>query len=212
MAAEADTELWGPYVGVKLVAFDFDKTITAKHTRGAIWIPDHLQKDVLLKNFVDHAFFKRLMEALKANGVLVCVATYADTEDGALASGGSLVRAYLDAALDGNSSQYIPDEHIEAWNPENRKMVSKKVGKNKHLEALCRRVAPKLKKSEVVLFDDTESNVLEAHARGYISQMVPPAVVNEETGAVTGGLTYALWREFLGAERVRPRGGDCQIM
>jgi hypothetical protein len=75
---------------------------------GAIWIPDHLEPEKLRNNFADLAFFKQLMSALKEHGCLICVATYADTEDGALASGGSLVRAYLDAALDGASKDFIP--------------------------------------------------------------------------------------------------------
>jgi hypothetical protein len=51
------------------------------------------------------------------------------------------------------------DENIEAWNPENRKLDPKKIGKNMHLEALRKRIGSGLKKSEIVLFDDTRENI-----------------------------------------------------
>eukprot|EP00048_Salpingoeca_helianthica_P016750 m.234037 g.234037 ORF g.234037 m.234037 type:complete len:211 (+) comp19392_c0_seq1:99-731(+) len=208
----AEDELWPAHMSVKMVVFDFDKTITAKHTRGAIWMPDHLETANLQKNFADFAFFKQLMAVLKAHNCFICVATYADTEEGALSSGGGLVRAYLDAALEGNSQTFIPDDHIEAWNPENRRMDPKKVGKNKHIEALVKRIAPGIRKKEVVLFDDTEGSVLEARARGYLGQYVPAAEVNEDTQEVKGGLTAAIWREFVESERTRPRDKGCLLM
>ncbi len=53
-----------------------------------------------------------------------------------------------------------PDSHIEAWNPENRDMTMRDAGKNLHLEKLVERMAPKTKKSDVVLFDDSERNCI----------------------------------------------------
>ena len=86
-----------------------------------------------------------------------------------------------------------------------------KVGKNKHIEALIKRVDPQIRKHEVVLFDDTEANVLEAQAKGYGAHFVPAAEVDEETGVARGGLTRAVWAAFLSSERPKPRGG-CVVM
>ena len=52
----------------------------------------------------------------------------------------------------------ISDDAIEAWNPDNMDMNSRVVGKNKHLENLQKRLAPTMKKSAIVLIDDTERN------------------------------------------------------
>ena len=50
------------------------------------------------------------------------------------------------------------DDCIEAWNPDNLDMNSKLVGKNKHLDKLRARLTPGLKKSAIVLIDDSERN------------------------------------------------------
>merc|ERR1712224_1115826 len=83
----------------------------------------------------------------------------------ALLSGRALVRKYLDLALDGKSAEYFPDEQIQAFNPENQDMDSRKVGKSVHLQTL--RTAPKLKPKELVLFDDSERNCILARKAGY---------------------------------------------
>lgn len=199
-------ELWPDGMSLGMAVFDFDKTITAKHTRGAIWISDHLQPDVLRKNFASLSFFQELIPLLHSKGCRVCVATFADSEDGALASGVSLVRAYLDAALE-NSRSIIPDENIEAWNPDNRSMDPKRVGKNKHLENLCKRLLPTVKKKDVALFDDTEANVALASMKGYRAHFVPAAEIDEDTGVARNGLSREIWMEFLRAPSPSPTGG-----
>jgi hypothetical protein len=42
----AESELWPAHMSVKMVVFDFDKTITAKHTRGASDPHDSLSASV----------------------------------------------------------------------------------------------------------------------------------------------------------------------
>ena len=41
-----------------MYVFDFDKTITNKHTRGAVFIPSQAEPDELRKNFADLEFFR----------------------------------------------------------------------------------------------------------------------------------------------------------
>ena len=98
---------WPEFLQTKLIVLDFDKTITNKHTRGAIFHLAGMEVDVLKKNFADLDFFKVIIPII-CRHASVAIATYADEEQESLCSGVALVRRYLDVAFDGKSQQYIP--------------------------------------------------------------------------------------------------------
>jgi len=115
------------------------------------------------------------------------------------------------------TAPYIPDANIEAWNPENREMDSKVVGKNLHLDALRKRIDPKMKKAHIVLFDDSDRNIVVAAKSGYAVQAVEPARSEEEDGPAKGstptGFCQHYWTEFLKAEQNRPaKSGGCALL
>jgi hypothetical protein len=126
MASGAGDELWPEFLQYGMVVLDFDKTITNKHTRGAIFQASLAEEAELVKNFADLAFFKTvrcvhacvpacMSHAGRAPQIIpimkshahVCIATFADDEEEALVSGKALVRKYLDVAFP-NSQTIIP--------------------------------------------------------------------------------------------------------
>jgi hypothetical protein len=114
----------------------------------------------------------------------VAIATFADDEEEALISGKALVRKYLDIAFgEQKSKELIPgsismrvfmpcihflnsiprtllDVLIEAWNPDNKDMRSRLVGKNYHLEALMKQLPADTNRKTVLLVDDSERNCI----------------------------------------------------
>lgn len=50
--------VWPDSLKFGMFVFDFDKTITNKHTRGAIFQPVMAEPDELRKNFADLEFFR----------------------------------------------------------------------------------------------------------------------------------------------------------
>jgi hypothetical protein len=140
------------------------------------------------------------------------VATFADDEEESLLSGKALVRKYFDVAFGAEDSlRFLPDAHIEAWNPENRDMDPKAVGKNLHLEALCKRLG--VKKKQVVLFDDSNKNCELARKKGYSAIDIKEPVRADDSDDVTGGFGEDAWKNFLVAEAQRANsGGGCVLM
>eukprot|EP00050_Salpingoeca_kvevrii_P010492 m.8691 g.8691 ORF g.8691 m.8691 type:complete len:209 (+) comp2889_c0_seq1:370-996(+) len=190
---------------IKMVVLDFDKTITKRHTRGAIFQTAALADEELLKNLADVEFFRKIVPIICKNAKL-CIATFADHEEESLLSGVALVRKYLDIALAGDSSRFIPDVQIEAWNPENRDMDMKVVGKDLHLDALRKRIDPKLKKSQIVLFDDSDRNIVLASKKGYATQFVVAAKDGDD-GSEPTGFCLDAWQKFLTKQANRKEGG-----
>lgn len=212
MASVSDEFACPPWLKSKLVVLDFDKTITNRHTRGAIFQPSGLDEHVLLQNFADIEFLRKFVPAAVRAGAKVCIATFADTEAESLLSGLALVRRYLDVAFNGKSANYIPDEHIEAWNPENRELDMKVVGKNMHLDNIVARVSASSKKSDVFLFDDSERNCLLARKVGYSAYFVEPASADDDGRPVkpNTGFCHFAWTEFL-KEQQKKRGDGCVL-
>ena len=178
---------------------------------------------------------------------MVCIATFCDREEEALCSGPELVRKYLDVAFEG-SQQYIPGDvrtladrrlphrGLEPREPQARLEGDagciahrQKVGKNLHLEALRKRLAPQLKRSEIVLFDDSEANIVEvcyppaaflashlvrdlqARAKGYAVQLVDaPKVDDAPTPAPTDAPADASVPAAEAPAETTPRGGFCR--
>eukprot|EP00730_Choanoeca_flexa_P003790 TRINITY_DN11501_c0_g2_i1.p1 TRINITY_DN11501_c0_g2~~TRINITY_DN11501_c0_g2_i1.p1 ORF type:complete len:207 (+),score=38.56 TRINITY_DN11501_c0_g2_i1:659-1279(+) len=204
------TPVWPANTAIKAVVLDFDKTITVKHTRGAIFQTALLEDKNILINFAHLDFFKRVVPVITSNAKL-CIATFADDEEESLLSGKELVRKYLDLAFDGDSKQYIPDNQIIAWNPENRDLQPKVVGKNMHLQELADVL--KLKKKEFVLFDDSERNCFLARKKGYNAIDIPEPVRAQDSDDVTGGFSEESWKEFLIEQAKKQQGGGgCSIM
>lgn len=196
---------------IEMVVLDFDKTITLKHTRGCILQTAMLADEEILKNFADIEFFRTVVPFLVSKGVLVAIATFADDEEESLLSGVPMIRKYLEVAFPGKSESYIPDKAIEAWNPENKDMSQKVVGKNIHLENIRKRIAPNMKKRNIVLFDDSEKNIELGAKAGYCVQYVEPAKSAEEGGAAghPGGFNLNSWNIFIEREKNRKPDGGC---
>jgi hypothetical protein len=65
-----DEELWPATLKINMVVLDFDKTITNKHTRGAIFQSSEMTDDVLSANFADLEFFRRVCLLLVCNSLI----------------------------------------------------------------------------------------------------------------------------------------------
>eukprot|EP00042_Codosiga_hollandica_P012613 m.28429 g.28429 ORF g.28429 m.28429 type:complete len:133 (-) comp40163_c0_seq2:496-894(-) len=102
----SDAELWPAFLNLTMVVFDFDKTITKKHTSGAIFQTAQMADDVLLENFADIEFFRRVIPLFKQHAT-IAIATFADQEEDALLSGKDLVRKYLNLAFGERRSQEL---------------------------------------------------------------------------------------------------------
>ena len=74
MASQSDTSAggelsWPSNVKTEMFVLDFDKTITNKHTRGAIFQTAQLEPEELQSNFADLEFFKKV----SGSGIRICV-------------------------------------------------------------------------------------------------------------------------------------------
>ncbi|EGD80145.1 hypothetical protein PTSG_10829 [Salpingoeca rosetta] len=180
-----DERFWPENTIIKAVVLDFDKTITIKHTRGVVFQPSQLEPENIERNFVDIAFFRRMVEGVrKANpSVKLCIATFADEEEEALCSGRALVRKYLEIAFPNKSTEYFPDEHIQAFNPENQDMDARKVGKVEEASSNDN--------------DDDDDGDDDGDGDG-----VPK---------VKGGLGREVWDKFLHMDTAGGGGGACSL-
>eukprot|EP01147_Barroeca_monosierra_P001979 gene1979-5059_t len=199
--SEKQLELWPDNTSIKALVFDFDKTITARHTRGAIFQLAQMEDSRIENNFSDLNFFRELISGVcKVNpDVKFCIATFADDEEESLCSGVALVRKYLEVAFPEKSKTYFPDNQIQAWNPENQSMDPRKVGKNIHLENL--RKCLHLKKKEMVLIDDSDRNCILARKSGYYAVMIDePEIDDDDQGIIQsakGGLCREAWESII---------------
>ncbi len=64
MSGGGDEEAWPRFLQYGMVVLDFDKTITNKHTRGAIFQASLMEPAELQKNFADLDFFKAVRSAV----------------------------------------------------------------------------------------------------------------------------------------------------
>eukprot|EP00056_Hartaetosiga_gracilis_P005196 m.82319 g.82319 ORF g.82319 m.82319 type:complete len:134 (+) comp12082_c0_seq4:127-528(+) len=101
--------VWPEQSAVKAFVVDFDKTVTAKHTRGAIFQLAMLDDKRILNNFADLEFLQAVVPIIAENATF-CIATFADKEEESLLSGADLVRKYFDLAFDGDSQKYLKGE------------------------------------------------------------------------------------------------------
>jgi len=201
---------------LEVIIFDFDRTITRKHTNGAVMLPAHAKDDFIEKNFADLNFFKWLIPFIKSKKVTPCIASFGEDVKDSFLSGVKLVRKYLDVALGPNSSDLIPDDLIEMWHPESRDLDHKKVGKTHHIHTLVTKVTQRYKGmaarnisySKVALFDDDETNIKIAMKQG-VNAFYCPAVSARNTYDVTG-LHKLIWIEFV-ANKGRSQSG-CVLM
>ena len=56
---------WPEFLTAKMYVLDFDKTITNKHTRGAVWSLELSKPEELQKNFADLDFLRRIIPMMK---------------------------------------------------------------------------------------------------------------------------------------------------
>mmetsp|Transcript_24682 Transcript_24682/g.55823 ORF Transcript_24682/g.55823 Transcript_24682/m.55823 type:complete len:192 (-) Transcript_24682:100-675(-) len=156
--------------GVKAVVFDFDCTITLKHSGGRV----HNDKvDGFLENNISPCF-KELLPVLLANSFGVGVATFSDDfkVPSTYLAGEHLVRKHFEHFFGNRFTEQIP---IIAAFPDvyqtegNYKAIGldRPMPQNKeyHLALLCARW--NLRPHEVVLIDDDYSNVDAAMRHGY---------------------------------------------
>jgi len=197
---------------VKVVIFDFDKTITKKHTGGAVLLPVHASDDFIVNNFADREFFQFVVPFIRAQGIPVAIASFGEPDPEALLSGTALIRKYIDSAFGQKKSRdLIPDHAIALWHPDRRGKDEKKVGKQEHIAEILKNLSLKCKASEVVLFDDDSTNIKIANKKGhravYCQALKEKEMVKE--GKMTG-FNRDIWRDFVKSKG--NLGGGCVVM
>jgi len=192
-----------------MVVFDFDKTITRKHTGGAVMLPAYANDDFIKANFADLEFFKFVVPFIRAQNCLVGIASFGQEEPEAVLSGIPLIRKYLKFALGDKSEELIPDELIALWHPDSKGKEEKKVGKQDHLEYLLNaKSAAGVKMNQIALFDDDENNckiASQKKARVWFC----PAVKSSDTTSPSG-FHREIWAKFISDKG--KAGGGCVLM
>eukprot|EP00039_Didymoeca_costata_P026088 m.14894 g.14894 ORF g.14894 m.14894 type:complete len:228 (-) comp5243_c0_seq1:158-841(-) len=209
-----DTE-WAPATGkIKLIVFDFDKTITRKHTGGMVQLPGQTTDEYITKNFADLKFFRFVVPFIRAQNCAVGIASFGESDEDAILSGIPLIRKYLDIALGKDKSgDLIPDQYIALWHPESKKKDPKKVGKLEHLDELLRHFKQKNPKTpispkNVALFDDDLDNIKIAAKKGY--NVFHCKAVNAKDEVSDTGFNRHVWLDFVGKKGISGEG--CSIM
>lgn len=191
---------------VKLVVFDFDKTITARHTQGSIPVhqPHKTEDEYINKNFADLVFLRFAVPFIKAQNSEVAIASFGEFNEDALLSGKDLIRKYLDTAFGENKSKDLfPDRSIAFWHPESRNQDPKKIGKEDHIKEIKKNIPGKIKASEIVLFDDDEHNIEVAKKSGHRAFHCPAIKADlidaEDWDPVKTptGFHRGIWRNFI---------------
>eukprot|EP00040_Diaphanoeca_grandis_P021864 m.116724 g.116724 ORF g.116724 m.116724 type:complete len:231 (+) comp28531_c0_seq1:254-946(+) len=196
----------GPAMWAKnldVIIFDFDRTITRKHTNGCVLLPAHAKDEYIENNFADLEFFRWVVPQIIKKGLIPCIASFGEDVKDSFLSGVPLVRKYLDHAFGPNSKDLIPNDLIAMWHPESRKEDHKKVGKSHHIEFLVTRVtqrtkgmaAKRLSYSKVALFDDDEVNIKLAQRQGVNAFHCPAVSARDEASA--SGLHKLIWERFV---------------
>jgi len=169
-----------------LFVFDFDQTITMRHTSGQQPVAT-LTDDYVKANLVDPALLRLVVEDILARQDFVKIATYADilAPDPELLQGRALVSRYLDVVFGADRSFLRPDG-MEAFHPAHHRLPA--VGKNVHIRNLLRqinRLKTYVPNSHVVLFDNSAENIKKAHQAGYLGYHCRE------------GFTPLVWQNFL---------------
>eukprot|EP00729_Bicosta_minor_P013978 gene13978-6715_t len=204
---------WAPGKGkIKLIAFDFDKTITRKHTQGAVQLPGQCTPEFIDANFADLEFFRFVVPFIKAQNCEVGVASFGEDQPDAILSGLTLIRAYLDHAFGKEKSQdMIADDMIAVWHPEQKGKDAKKVGKADHLQFLADAFAKngkgKVGKGNMALFDDDKNNIELGQKAGYQVHYCK-ALSGKAEGL--SGFNREVWKDFIVKKGVSSKG--CVIM
>lgn len=153
---------------IKLVVFDFDKTITKLHTQGAVIFQNEATPEFIQSNFADLQFLKFAVPFIKAQGCTVAVASFGSHNDDAIMSGKVLIRKYLDTAFGAKKAlDLFPDHCITFWHPSSKGKDEKKVGKEDHIAEIVKNLPTKPKAAEIMLFDDDETNIHVAKKKGH---------------------------------------------
>mmetsp|Transcript_49170 Transcript_49170/g.72097 ORF Transcript_49170/g.72097 Transcript_49170/m.72097 type:complete len:201 (+) Transcript_49170:261-863(+) len=162
--------------GVKAVVFDFDCTITLKHSGGRV---RNEKMASFLEGNVSPCFLK-LLPALLARSFIVGVATFADSyrAPATHCAGEALVRAHFQHFFGTGFEEQIP---IVAAYPDNYQSESafRSLGlkapmaqsKEYHLHLLCHLWG--LSPAQVALVDDDQKNVMAAANDGHAAMFVP---------------------------------------
>jgi FMN phosphatase YigB (HAD superfamily) len=161
--------------GLKLIVFDFDKTLTKTHTlvsengipRSRFQAP--VSAGQLYQEVTDPEFIQEFVLAALDKGINVAVASFNDrtyrvTSDDL--TGYPLIKAFMDSIFPDNPGIF-GKKNIIAYRPRN----PYKVGKAVHLKVLGKRYL--LKPEEIMLFDDNKYNVFRALDYGYQGYLVP---------------------------------------
>eukprot|EP00041_Stephanoeca_diplocostata_P007004 m.96841 g.96841 ORF g.96841 m.96841 type:complete len:213 (-) comp16673_c0_seq1:195-833(-) len=194
---------------IKCVIFDFDKTITKKHTGGSVLLPVNASDDFIKSNFADLEFFKFCVPFIKAQGVHVAIASFGEEDAEAVLSGLPLIRKYLDLAFGATKSKDLfPDHTIALWHPEKKGKDERKVGKTDHIAEIVKKLGGKLKNSELVLFDDDANNISIGKKKGVHCFYCPATKDLLEEGK-DSGFNRHIWASFI---QKMKSGGTCVLM
>jgi len=196
----------------KIVVFDFDKTITRKHTGGSVMLPAFADERYIKDNFADLEFFKFVAPFIRAQSVTVAIASFGEHDPNGLLSGEALIRKYLDVAFGPERSKRLfPDYVIALWHPESRGKNEKKVGKQEHIAQIIKILGARVSASEVVLFDDDEQNCKIANSKGMRAFHCPTASSKEIEFGKYSGFNREVWKEFV-RRRGASAGSSCAVM
>lgn len=202
---------------IKLVIFDFDKTITKQHTGGVVrWrsggrkvLPEKATQEYIDLNFAHKEFFTWVVPLIRGYGVKVAIASFGEEEEDTALSGVQLVRKYLDTCFGSAASvQLIPDNMIAMWHPSTRGQIADELGKTAHIEELAMAASTKsgadpIVMNQIALFDDDKNNIKIALKKG-VSAFHCDAH-HHETVAKPSGFQPKIWRDFVA------RSGDVHM-
>jgi hypothetical protein len=206
-------------MNVKLVVWDFDKTITRKHTNGSVSVGNQITDEYIIGNFADLEFFRWAVPHIKKIGIPMAIASFGQEDEHSLLSGLPLIRRYLGHAFgsEEKSKSYFPDDMIAMWHPESKGENDKKVGKFTHLQLLkdtqnekgsSQAIDPK-KWNEVVLFDDDATNIQLGLKKGLNAFLCP--LEDKENPDEPMGFHPGVWKEFVAKKGVLSKGGGCTL-
>lgn len=151
-------------LGVKLVAFDMDKTAAMIHSGGAIKRSDSSQIQAFVKSASKD--FKRIVPFLRKKGIHVAIATMAsDHSDRSRVSGVKCQSVRGTELVTKFLSETFPNEYDDITI-----VAESQDNKNHHMLRLIQK--HKLKESEAILFDDNEKNVADCIEAGYQAKLV----------------------------------------
>jgi hypothetical protein len=204
-------------MNIKLVVWDFDKTITRKHTNGSVSVGNQITDEYILGNFADLEFFKWAVPHIKRIGIPMGIASFGQEDEHSLLSGLPLIRRYLGHAFgEEKSKSFFPDDMIAMWHPESKGENDKKVGKFTHLTQLKTvqndkgNSQPIDKWSDVVLFDDDVTNIQLGLKKGLNAYVCP--LEDKENPEQPMGFHPDVFKQFVADKGKHSKaGGGCTI-